>query len=52
MNPDKPRVARDDSRLSQVVRGGRRLVLRVLACGEHLRTFFATWAAIGRLDAT
>ena len=36
----------------QVVRGGRRLVLRVLACGEHLRTFFATWAAIGRLDAT
>jgi hypothetical protein len=36
----------------QIVRGGRRLVLRVLACGEHLRTFFATFAAIRRLDAT
>jgi hypothetical protein len=36
----------------QIVRGGRRLVLRVLACGEHLRIFFATFAAIRRLDAT
>ena len=36
----------------QVVHGGRRLVLRVLACGEHLRTWFATLTAIRRLDAT
>jgi len=36
----------------QVVHGGRRLVLRVLACGEHLRTLFATLAAIRRLDST
>jgi hypothetical protein len=36
----------------QVVHGGRRLVLRVLACGDHLRTLFATLGAIRRLDAT
>jgi len=36
----------------QIVRGGRRLVLRVLATSEHLPTFFATIEAIGRLGAT
>jgi hypothetical protein len=36
----------------QILHGGRRLVLCVLACGEHLRTFFATFAAIRRLDVT
>lgn len=35
----------------QVVRGGRRLRLRVLACGEHLRTFFATFAAIRQMNS-
>jgi hypothetical protein len=36
----------------QIVRGGRRLVCRVLAYSEHLRTFFATFAAIRRLGVT
>jgi hypothetical protein len=36
----------------QVVRGGRRLTLRVLACGENLRTFFETWAAIRQMDSS
>jgi hypothetical protein len=33
----------------QIVRGGRRLVCRMLAYGEHLETFFETFAAIRRL---
>lgn len=36
----------------QIMRGGRRLVCRVLAYSEHLGTFFATFAAIRRLDVT
>ena len=36
----------------QIVRSGRRLLCRVLAYSEHLRTFFATFAVIRRLDAT
>ena len=36
----------------QIVRSGRRLILRVLATSEHLVTFFATIEAIGRLGAT
>lgn len=36
----------------QVVRGGRRLVLRLLGCGAQLRTLFATLAAIARLKPT
>jgi hypothetical protein len=36
----------------QVVRGGRRVVLRLLGCGAQLRTFFATLAAIARLRPT
>ena len=36
----------------QIVRGGRRLVCRVLAYSEHLGTFFATFAAIRRLRVT
>ena len=36
----------------QIVRGGRRLVCRVLAYREHLPTFFQTIEAIRRLGAT
>jgi hypothetical protein len=36
----------------QVVRGGRRLRLRVLGWSEHMRTFLETFAAIRRMDSS